>query len=1560
MTAFARLGKYHVLERLAAGPIAESYRVKTVGIAGFEKVQILHRISSRYGGDPVFVRAFIDEAKLAFSLNHRNIIQVFEFGKVDGDLFLATEHIPGVNLGELLIAAREIDHTPPVGLVCYLMGEVAAGLEYAHRKTNTGGGVLDVAHGDLCPHKIGCSWEGSVKVLDFGISRAAMETAEDEDRLRHPAGYVAPERIEGAPAFPLGDIFSFGVIMWEILAGRPLFAGQNPTELQDAILKAPIPPCCEMNSSTPNELDNLLRRCLQRDPATRLPSASELQLELHTIQRQLGAVIGSRSLATFLQEVFPERVETRDVHQSSTPTLLPKLPEAHEHTPSRSQAHEHTPSRSQAHRYTPSRAEPLSAVGPLERASSGLHPSSSSLDFLLPLAQEPRVAGVLRAPRDPDEEPDGRAPPRQRPLPPPLPTQARQATAEQSGVVSTTLPADPAEPHRDAAQASANERKTSPYREPLRRPTRMEAEEDADPLFADVSSSSKQLISSTEVSLGERKRFIALAIHLEGAPHTLAAALSLIEDIAYKRDGIVHERGPDRLTVLFGLPLTDENDIVSAVRAATEAREVSEDLSRSTDPPPEPMSIHIGIRVGTARMAAGGKDYHPLGNTLSETASLADSTPKGEVHVAGSAARLAAMHYVLREGRALRRMGKPIRCYAVLRPHPPEKRQGPVDTPLIGRDMELNALRGLWRDCAINRQQRSALIIGTAGQGKSRLLDEFLLRHSTDAHVFTASATPHQRETPNTILHDLLRSITGVPGGGSRRVHARLFERLREILPPHTGSEIDRLPDTLAALISPQYNDWSEDPRRREVHSAMRKLLLYLAEHHKLILVVENLHWADTPSLDFLATLVSRGAETKVPLLLLATARPEEGVPLDDVFPEGIASQIGLEDLNAGDQQQLLLEILGTNLNDDLAQAIERRAGGNPFYLRELAFALHESGASGLADIPASVRGVVASRVDRLPTDTKAVLQRAAVIGPVFREGILTSVLGRNPARSLAELRNSEIILPSSGMAVLYQAGVSEHFEREWAFRHLVAQEVIYEALSPADRKNLHAKVGEIMAQRAARGSSDPAAEIARHFEAAGSNIDAADYYLQAAKEAAASYANAEALTLFDKALALALDSDLIYEIVSGRERVFGRLGRHDEQASDLELLRRLSGRDDARLAELRVREALRLLRIGEAYRALEAAEEAEAAATNAQQPLLEGEALRLRAEAYERLDDHARALEAAKLALEIFRQHEALSHQVRAHMTIGRILLIQARYSEALNNYRPALELIRQLKDRWLERILRNHLAVVYLCRGNYPRALDEALYSLRLCVEFDDRAREGDNATVIGIIWMDLGHYAHARTYLDDALSIHRQTGSRWSEADTLVYVAILEIAARDFNSAIDLLCQAKGLAEDLGAKYIEVNARNTLAVALCDRNSTHDAEWALEEATTAAQIAHGVTLIVGEIPSLSRAARAKALLGDMVTARALSRRAVELLDSQKLLDGPEQEVYYTHYRILAADNDPKAAQYLLQAHEQMQAKLVKLKDPEHREGFCRVALNAAILRDVAAQPEQTKVDG
>lgn len=1606
------LGKYHILERLAISGLAEIYRVKTVGIAGFEKVQVLNRIRRRYSSDQRFLRAFISEAKIAFSLNHRNIVQVFEFGKVDDELFLATEYIPGVNLALILELTEKAQRVMPIGLACYLMSEVAAGLDYAHRKADRRGTPLDLVHGDITPHNVGCSWEGSVKILDFGISRAAAIAAAPQDRHRGIPRYVAPERIRGGTLTPQGDIFSFGAILWQLCSGAPLFAATDRETLEEQINSQEIVSPCSLNPEVVPDLEELVMRCLERDPRRRLDTANQLQLQLHRIQRDVGAVIGSRSLATFLGELFAGHGGARDVRQDDhsveaeeagetpppalqrTQPALDLIEAASELAQPPNPPAETVPSSAlSSTKPDTRRIRRATAMAPTEPAPApGPQPRRRA-------SEEARVAGVLRSSRRAD---DDIAVPR-RPTDPSI----RRAAPEHS--TPRVTPARAADPHRDLESRPGprgDEQRTPVVTDPQELQLLEEESVDetidglddqtaddvmppgpaahpgstADPATSTgatpptpIADYSDELARSAveavrqQPALGEKKRFIAAAILLEGPAEQRREALSILADIAYKLDGSVHHSDEHQLVALFGLPLADENDIIAAVQFAQDAQDAVGHLMPSDEGSDSwegehRVTLRAGLRAGTARMRgpAGRRDYQVTTTAIADSIALGEQAAEGQLYVAGAAARLAAMHYALREVELLRRHGKPIRCYRVLGPLRKQRRHGGMHEPLIGRDIELRAIRSAWREAALAGEQRAVLIGGDAGVGKSRLVDEFLLRHCGDARVIAVGASPHRRDTANALLLDLLRSATGVWHTSSARGRARLFERLAALLGlDEAQHDHEDLLAALRAVVEPTAPELEADAyQRRPVYQALRRLLNRIAEPRPLVVVLEDLHWADSASLEQVRLLVEQPGDASATLLIVLTARQTGTMSSALQFASERLSRVTLRELDEGDRQQLIMEVLGDSAQPDLQSEIERRAGGNPFYIQELGRAVGELNVAAFSDIPATVQGAVASRVDRLPSSVKSALQHAAVIGPRVREGILTRVLARNPARALAELRDRGFLLASVSMSMAQGTTASEEFEREWAFRHVLVQEVIYESISSGDRRELHRRVGEILARRARRGTSDPPAEVARHLELGGLTEEAGIHYLRAAEAASAGYANREALALFDRSVALnAQHPQRLYAAHAGREHIYGRLGLHDKQKADQEVLRELCGDAPAQLADLRVREAVRLLRVGEFYRALERAEQAEHSATAAGDELLRGEALRLRGEAYERLNDQERAVGVIEQALEIFERRGSVTHQVRARLSLGRAMLAQASYDKALSHYEPALALIKRTGDRWHQRVLRNNLAVVNVCRGDFSRALDDALSSLKLCIEFGDRAREGDNASVVGIIHVELGMYELARRYLDSALAIHRETGSRWSEADTLTYCALLETCVGNYPRAIALLRDAKAIAERIGAKYIAVNAANAHALMLCERNQAGDAAKAVDEATRAFETARDAALIVGEIPGLSRAARATALLGNAEAARALSRRAVELLETQRIIESAEEEIYFTHYMILAALEAPAAADYLRRAYDGFRAKYERIDNVEFKRAFAeRVPLNIAIQQDYAAYRQQS----
>src|SRR5262249_48166369 len=275
--------------------MAEIYKVKTVGLAGFEKLQVLKKILPAHAQNPRFIRSFIDEARIAVSLNHRNIVQVFEFGRVANELFLAMELIEGVNLRDVANAAGRRRTRPSIPMACHILSEVAIGLDYAHRRKDHDGRTLGIVHCDVSPQNVALSWEGYVKILDFGVARATFVAAE-KGRLRGKPRYMSPEQTRGDIPTPATDVFALGVVAWELVTGQPLFDGPDVDSILKSIQRLEVPDPRSISPEVPAPLAQAILRALGREPGTR-GLASDLGAAFAQTQRELDPQLGSRALS---------------------------------------------------------------------------------------------------------------------------------------------------------------------------------------------------------------------------------------------------------------------------------------------------------------------------------------------------------------------------------------------------------------------------------------------------------------------------------------------------------------------------------------------------------------------------------------------------------------------------------------------------------------------------------------------------------------------------------------------------------------------------------------------------------------------------------------------------------------------------------------------------------------------------------------------------------------------------------------------------------------------------------------------------------------------------------------------------------------------------------------------------------------------------------------------------------------------------------------------------------------------------------------------------------------
>jgi serine/threonine protein kinase len=264
-------GKYHLQHRLGIGGMAEVYLATCVGVEGFEKPVAIKRVLKGFANDERFVNMFLAEAKLTARLSHQNIVQVFELARDDdGRPFLVMEVVDGPTLDRVLGTGAL-----PVPAIVYVVEEVLRGLAYAHDLPAEGDDVKGLVHRDISPHNVLLSWQGDVKISDFGVAKARLASnATASEMIKGKPAYMSPEQANGEPVDGRSDLFAVGVMVWEMLCGRSLFSGASTHETLARLMFAPIPSPRSLRPDVPEDLEAVVVRLLARERAERYSDAN--------------------------------------------------------------------------------------------------------------------------------------------------------------------------------------------------------------------------------------------------------------------------------------------------------------------------------------------------------------------------------------------------------------------------------------------------------------------------------------------------------------------------------------------------------------------------------------------------------------------------------------------------------------------------------------------------------------------------------------------------------------------------------------------------------------------------------------------------------------------------------------------------------------------------------------------------------------------------------------------------------------------------------------------------------------------------------------------------------------------------------------------------------------------------------------------------------------------------------------------------------------------------------------------------------------------------------------
>jgi eukaryotic-like serine/threonine-protein kinase len=317
--------RYRVIERIAAGGMAEVYRAESAGLEGFKKTVAIKRVLPHLSKKKKFIGMFLDEARLSATLSHSNCVQVFDIGVGDETYFIVMEYVDGANLKALIEHRKQLGQRLPIEVACMITLKICEGLSYAHEARDALGQSLGVVHRDVSPPNVLITRYGEVKVVDFGLAKANSQLEDSEPGIiKGKFSYLSPEAALGETVDHRTDIFATGIILWEMLTSRRLFLGETDLQTVRQVQASHVPLARDFNADVPRSLDQVLAHALARDPATRYQTAREFGRDLNRILFELGRPVSSFDLAGFVSDVLHEKNRQRSIRPKQQ-TLIGSL-----------------------------------------------------------------------------------------------------------------------------------------------------------------------------------------------------------------------------------------------------------------------------------------------------------------------------------------------------------------------------------------------------------------------------------------------------------------------------------------------------------------------------------------------------------------------------------------------------------------------------------------------------------------------------------------------------------------------------------------------------------------------------------------------------------------------------------------------------------------------------------------------------------------------------------------------------------------------------------------------------------------------------------------------------------------------------------------------------------------------------------------------------------------------------------------------------------------------------------------------------------------------------------
>lgn len=1088
--------------------------------------------------------------------------------------------------------------------------------------------------------------------------------------------------------------------------------------------------------------------------------------------------------------------------------------------------------------------------------------------------------------------------------------------------------------------------------------------------------------------------------------------------------GVVEKFIGDAVMAVFGLAQAQEDDPERALRAALAMQRSLKELNKSLERTHDlQLTMRVGVHTGQVLVSTlaerPGQDFVVVGDSVNLASRLQSSAPPGGLIISEATYRLVRGIFEVQPQEPLKVKGirEPLQTYLVTGEKPrafrTEQRglEG-IATRMVGREAEFRRLQDAFYEAVEYRERQMVLLIGNAGVGKSRLIyefDQWLETVPEQAIYLKGRASSAMTKTPHALLRDMFSWRFEIHDSDPPELlRDRLEQGVRAVLGER--SDWQRRSHYLGRLIGFEFESPHLPAEKGDARSLHDQAVLYLRDYFKsltrqapLVILLEDLHWADESSLNLLSQLES--ALDKHPVLLVCSARPTlferrphwgEGQPY--------LTRLDLRGLSRRDSRRLVAEILQKveAIPEQLEELLIANAEGNPFYLEELVKMLIEVGviAKGedrwqvdvsrlsSASIPTTLVGVLQSRLDRLAVEERLCLQRAAVVGRVFWDNAV-AYLAKQPYEQTERREDEEILESLRRREMVYRREASAFADTdEFFFRHAMLRDVTYESVLKAHRRTYHARTArwlEAVTEGTGRGG-EYAALIGEHHDRAGEQDLAARWYRRAGEQAAARYANAEAVRFFSRALELTPEDELIerYDLLSSREAVNDLLGERQAQEQDLQVLEELIERlgDENRRTEVTLRRASLAFITGELREARRAAGAAVRLSEanfqvneKAARMWIDGYIILGRAASF--LGEIETAWEELSRALELAREIGYRQGEVNALERLGILCSYQGDYLKAIDYLQEALLLAREIEDQLLERSVLNNLGIGAKLRGDYPAALEYYQQSQTIAHKTGDRLGESTALNNLGVVSQSQGYYEQALEYSQRSLVNARQIGDRTGEGIALTNLGEALTAIGDYQGAERFAAQALEIMQETGYRMGEgIILENLGKIAQLQGNYPRTLELARQSLAIAEEIDDSV----GQGYALLRQGEALAGLGEAEAAAESYRRALLLWDEEEeksgrfqamaglarlLLDGDAPEglqsakeqigpiladldsdaitdgetplnVLVTCWQVLQANQDPRASEVLARARALLETRAAHISDPQHRKSY------------------------